>query len=130
DIGFLYTLSCVSGYKLINDKQGKEIALDAAKLLAMRFREKAGIIQVRGYLEDEEHKEKGVFIVDCSMNVPLLFWAYEQTGDETYYTKAKRHMDNVVDHMVRENGALYQMYRLNIETGDPLGGWTGQGFAD
>jgi len=96
----------------------------------MRFRETAGIIQVSGYLEDEGHKEKGVFIVDCSMNVPLLFWAAEVTRDETYYIKAKRHMDNVIEHMLREDGAIYQMFRLDIETGESLGGWTGQGYPD
>jgi len=130
DIGFLYSLSCVAGYKLAKDEKSKHIALDAAKLLAMRFREKSGIIQVRGYLEDDTHKEKGVFIVDCAMNVPLLFWAAEVTGDQTYYVKAKRHMDNVARHMIREDGAIYQMFRLDIETGEALGGWTGQGYAD
>lgn len=130
DIGFLYILSCVAPYKLMSDSSAKEVALDAAKLLAMRFREHAGIIQVRGYLDDLTHKETGVYIVDCSMNVPLLFWASEVTNDSTYYNKAKRHMENVAKYMVRDNGAVYQMYRLDIHTGEPLGGWTGQGFAD
>jgi len=130
DIGFLYSLSCVAGYKLTGDEKAKQTALDAAKLLAMRFREKSGIIQVRGFLEDKEHKERGVYIIDCSMNVPLLYWAAEMTGDKTYYDKAYRHMNNVIAHMVREDGSSYQIFHIDADTGQPMRGWTGQGHAD
>lgn len=130
DIGFLYSLSCVAGYQLTGSEEAKRIALDAAKLLAMRFQEKSGIIQVRGYLEDREHKERGVFIIDCSMNVPLLYWASQMTGDSTYYDKAYSHMNKVIEHMVRADGSSYQIFHIDADTGEAVRGWTGQGHAD
>ncbi|OUS70810.1 glucuronyl hydrolase [Paenibacillus sp. MY03] len=130
DIGFLYSLSCVAGYRLTGSEEAKRIALDAAKLLSMRFQEKSGIIQVRGYLEDRGHKERGVFIIDCSMNVPLLYWASTMTGDRTYYDKAYRHMSQVMEHMVRDDGSSYQVYHIDADTGEPTRGWTSQGHAD
>ncbi|WP_246359052.1 glycoside hydrolase family 88 protein [Paenibacillus phytorum] len=128
DIGFLYSPSCVASYELTGNETAKQTALDAAKLLAMRFREKAGIIQVRGHLDDTTHHERGVFIIDCSMNVPLLQWATQLTGDSTYSDKAHRHIKNVAKYMVRPDGSTHQHFHIDVDTGEPVKGWTGQGY--
>ncbi len=128
DIGFLYSPSCVASFKLTGSESAKIIALDAAKLLAMRFREKAGIIQVRGHLDDLNHHERGVFIIDCSMNVPLLHWATQMTGDSTYSDKAFRHIKQVAKYMVRPDGSTHQHFHIDVDTGEQVKGWTGQGY--
>ena len=127
DIGFLYILSCVAAYKATGDEFSNETALLAAKKLASRFRDKAGIIQVRGLLADTSHECTGEYIIDCCLNIPLLYWAAEVTGDKKYYDMAYSHITNVVDYMVKDDASTHQNFRKDIVTGEPIEGWTGQG---
>lgn len=68
DIGFIYVPSIVAQYKLTGAQKAKTLALKAADLLAKRYSEKARIIQVRDWRSGQ-----GEFIIDCCMNLPLLF---------------------------------------------------------
>nr|WP_278245904.1 glycoside hydrolase family 88 protein [Ruminiclostridium cellobioparum] len=86
DLGFLYSLSCVASYKLTGNGEAKEIALYAAELLMRRYFDKAKIIQAWGDLSDPENR--GRMIIDCCMNLPLLYWAAEITGDKKYFKAA------------------------------------------
>src|SRR5206468_7531698 len=52
DLGFLYSLSCVAGYKLTGSARAREAALGAARLLLERYLPEAGIIQA---WRSEEH---------------------------------------------------------------------------
>ncbi len=126
DIGFLYILSCVAAYKAIGSEFAKETALLAAKKLSERFNEVAGVIQVRGNVNSPD-PNNGTFIVDCSLNIPLLYWASDMTGDEKYRIMAKRHIKNVANYMVRDNAATHQSFTISTETAEPLGGSTPQG---
>lgn len=127
DIGFLYTLSCTAAYKLTGDEFARETALLAAKKLGERFREVAGIIQRGGDLNDPNDQHTGAFIIDCCLNIPLLYWAAETTGDHRYYEMAYRHIKNVQKHVILPDASCYQYFKLDINTGEPLGGSTPQG---
>lgn len=127
DIGFLYSLSCVAAYKITGDEFSKETALLAAKKLAGRYREKAGIIQRGGPMDDPEHVSAGEFIIDCCMNLPLLYWAADTTGDKKYYDMAATHIQKAGEYMVRDSGATHQNFKIDIKTGEPIKGWTSQG---
>ena len=70
DLGFLYTLSCVSAYKLTGSEVAKDAALEAAELLLHRYLPAAGIIQAWGDLSDPA--QRGRMIIDCNLNLPLL----------------------------------------------------------
>ena len=54
DIGFIYTLSTVAGYKVTGDKELYKISIDAADVLAKRFREKGKFIQLWGEADVED----------------------------------------------------------------------------
>ena len=130
DIGFLYSLSCVAAYKVTGDAFSKETALLAVKKLAGRYREKAGIIQRGGPIDDTTHPSTGEFIIDCCMNLPLLYWASHMTGDTKYYDMAYNHIQNAANLMVRDTGATHQNFKKDIHTGEPIKGWTSQGDGD
>ncbi|MNI41463.1 Unsaturated chondroitin disaccharide hydrolase [compost metagenome] len=83
DLGFLYTLSCVAAYRLTGNEEAKKTALKAADLLLERYFEKAGIIQAWGNLDNPN--QRGRMIVDCCMNLPLLYWTYETKQWELYW---------------------------------------------
>lgn len=124
DIGFLYMPSMVAQYKITGIKKSRKLALEAADILAKRYSPKARIIQVR------DRDEQGNFIIDCSMNVPLLYWASIETGDRSYYLKALNHMYRVVECMIRDDASSYQCYKIDEVTGVPEKGWQGQGYDD
>lgn len=128
DLGFLYTLSCVSAYRLTGNEEAKETALKAADHLMTRYFEKAGIIQAWGKLDNPE--QQGRMIIDCCMNLPLLYWASEVTGDKKYYEAASSHVKQAAKYIVREDASTFHTYYMDVETGEPRFGKTHQGYSD
>ena len=128
DIGFLYTLSCVADYKLIGDEQARRTAVKAADRLMKRYLEKPGIIQAWGSLDDPQNR--GRMIIDCLMNLPLLYWAGENTGEKSYGAAALRHAQNAAKYLVRPDFSTFHTYYMDAETGKPKFGRTQQGLSD
>lgn len=128
DIGFLYTLSAVADYR-VNEHQGSvDLAVAAADELMTRYSEKAQIIQAWGNLADPN--ENGRMIIDCLMNLPLLYFASNMTGNPKYREAAYAHAKQTQRYIVRDNYTTYHTYFFNTETGKALRGETAQGFAD
>ena len=98
DMGFLYTPSCVAGYKLTGSGTGKRAALLAADQLKSRFQEKGEFIQAWGTMGEPENYR---LIIDCLLNVPLLYWASQETGDESYRQIADRHVHTTIENVIR-----------------------------
>jgi unsaturated chondroitin disaccharide hydrolase len=128
DLGFLYTLSCVAPWRLFGNTAARETAIRAADMLLCRFHEKAGIIQAWGDLGDPA--QRGRAIIDCAMNLPLLYWASGETGDLRYREAAARHINTANRYIIRENWSSYHTYFFDTETGEPLRGNTAQGYSD
>ena len=127
DMGFLFTPSCVAAYKLTENEQAKEAAIMAADHLITRYHEKGEFIQAWGNVgEDSNYR----LIVDCLMNIPLLYWASEVTGDPKYRDIAFNHYNTTLDVSYREDGSTYHTYYFDYETGEPLMGVTHQGASD
>ena len=55
DLGFLYSLSCVSGFKLTGSEKAKRAALLAANKLLTRWQEKGEFLQAWGPFNSKEH---------------------------------------------------------------------------
>lgn len=127
DIGFLYTLSTVAAYKVCNEKKYLDASIKAADLLCDRFNKDGGFIQAWGpkFAEDENRA-----IIDSLLNIPLLFWATEETGDSKYKTIAMTHFEKVIENIIREDNTTYHTYYFDNKTGEPLFGKTRQGYSD
>lgn len=128
DVGFLYTLYSRAGWQLTQQDDLKALTLRAAEVLLARFRPVGGYIQAWGELDDTD--EEGRFIIDCMMNLPLLFWAGEQTGDSRYTDAATTHAHTSLRYLLRSDGGTYHTYFLDPQTGQGVGPRTHQGFAD
>ena len=127
DMGFLYTPSCVSAYKLTGDETAKKAAIMAADHLITRYHEESGFIQAWGNVGEEDEYR---LIVDCLLNIPLLYWASEVTGDEKYADIAYTHFKTTMSVCYREDGSTYHTYYFDSKTGEPLRGATAQGAGD
>lgn len=128
DIGFLYTLSCVAAYRLTGKELAHQTALSAADQLMTRFLEAPGVLQAWGAMDDPG--ERGRTIVDSLMNVPLLYWASDQTGDPHYAAAGARHTEQLLRYLVRPDGSTYHTYYFDPDSGAPRFGRTHQGYAD
>lgn len=128
DLGFLYTLASVAPYRLLGDEDARATALAAADHLMRRFLEPAGIIQAWGDLSDPA--QRGRTIVDSLMNMPLLTWAGEQTGQERFADAVRRHTTQLRTHILRDDDTTFHTFYWDPETGEPLRGATEQGAFD
>ncbi|GKW17733.1 glycosyl hydrolase [Pectobacterium carotovorum subsp. carotovorum] len=128
DLGFLYLLSCVNAWRLTGNERARSLALRAAELLYQRYNETAGVIQAWGDLSDPARQ--GRMIIDCNLNVPLLFWAASETGKACYRQAAQRHLALAARHLVRDDASTFHTFYMDIHTGHPLRGDTHQGFSD
>ncbi|HHG8920589.1 TPA: glycoside hydrolase family 88 protein [Klebsiella oxytoca] len=128
DLGFLYLLSCVNAWKLTGNLRARELALRAAELLYRRFNATAGVIQAWGDLNDPARQ--GRMIIDCNLNVPLLFWAANETGNQQWREAACRHLAQAARYLVRDDASTFHTFYMDIHNGKPLRGDTHQGFSD
>lgn len=128
DIGFLYSLSTLAGYKITGNEKALALSVRAADRLMERYSAKAQIIQAWGNLEDP--KEKGRMIIDCLMNLSLLYNISEITGEKKYKEAAEHHAKQAQKYLVREDYSTYHTYYMNVDTGEPIKGVTAQGYSD
>lgn len=127
DMGFLYSPSCVAGYKLIGSEKGKEAAIKAADQLITRFHPVGEFIQAWGAMNEPENYR---LIIDCLLNLPLLYWVSEETGETKYKEIAEKHIHTAIANVIREDFSTWHTFFFDMQTGKPLRGATCQGFRD
>ncbi|EOU2059068.1 TPA: glycoside hydrolase family 88 protein [Clostridium perfringens] len=127
DLGFLYSLATVSGYKLTGSEDAREASIKAANKLISRYQEKGEFIQAWGELGRKDHYR---FIIDCLLNIPLLYWASDETGDAKYRNIANKHFVTSCNNVIRDDASAFHTFYMDNETGKPLRGVTRQGYSD
>jgi unsaturated chondroitin disaccharide hydrolase len=128
DMGFLFYPSFVRGYRITGEPSFRDAALTAARSLTTRFHDTGGYIQAWDEAEDPIHA--GRTIVDTVMNLPLLLWASEETGDPRFREIALRVADTTARHHVRDDGSTYHVVDFDPKTGQPIRYTTHQGLHD
>ncbi|WP_068619855.1 glycoside hydrolase family 88 protein [Paenibacillus tuaregi] len=128
DIGFLYSLSSKAQWILERDEAARQLTLQAAGVLLRRWREPGGYIQAWG--PEGDPVEGGRIIIDCLLNLPLLYWAGEQTGDSRYQEAAVLQTEKTRRYLVRGDDSSYHTFFFDPKTGEPIGGSTHQGYTN
>lgn len=128
DLGFLYSLSVVTAWKQTGDERWRTAGIRAGERLMTRFLEPAGILQAWGDLSDPA--QRGRAIIDSLMNMPLLTWVGEQTGDPRYADAVRRHTEQLRTQIFRADDSTFHTFYWDAETGEPLRGGTEQGAFD
>lgn len=129
DTGFIYSPSCVAGYKITGDKTMRESALDAADILYSHYDTENKFI-IRSGKRSDNNYDMYRALVDSMMNIPLFFFAYEETGDEKYLNAAVDHYHTTMTYLIRDDGSSYHHYQFDPESGNPVKGVTWQGYSD
>jgi unsaturated chondroitin disaccharide hydrolase len=123
DAGFLWHLSAVTNYKTTGDEESKRRGMVAASFLASRFNIAGNFI--RAWSGDNN---QGWAIIDCMMNLPLLYWASDISNDPRFRHIAVAHADMAAREFVREDGSVRHIVCFDAETGEKVGVRGGQGY--
>ncbi|TBL74014.1 glycoside hydrolase family 88 protein [Paenibacillus thalictri] len=122
DVGFQFLPTAVIKYKLTGDQDGLQRGLQAANFLAGRFNPAGEFI--RAWNGDKI----GWAIIDCMMNLSLLFWASEQSKDPRFKHIAVRHADTALANFIRPDGSVNHIVSFNPESGEFIESLGGQGY--
>jgi len=127
DLGFLFTPSWVTAWRLTGDDTWRTGALRAADSLSLRYNPRGRFIRAWGALTDP--KNAGRVIIDTMMNLDLLAFASQETGDPTYLDIAVEHAKTVRRVFPRPDGSTPHVYDFDPDSGAPIGPNTVQGYS-
>ncbi|MCR2807931.1 glycoside hydrolase family 88 protein [Paenibacillus soyae] len=128
DVGFMWLPTSVANYRVTGNPESRKRALHAANLLAGRFNLAGGFI--RAWNDLKEGDTRGWAIIDCMLNIPLLYWASEETGDPRFKQIAMKHADTSIDAFVRPDGSVNHIVEFDPFNGGVVKTYGGQGYAE
>lgn len=124
DVGFMWSLCSVANYKLSGNELSKRRAMTAASHLAGRFNLQGQFI--RAWNQPER---VGWAIIDCMMNLPLLYWASQESGDPRFSHVATAHANTTLREFLRADGSTQHIVCFDPWTGERLEALGGQGYS-
>ncbi len=122
DSGFKWLLTAGADLQLTGSEKSKNRLLLAANDLAGRFNPAGGFLRA---WNDETGEKAGWAIIDCMMNLPLLYRAGKLTRDPRFSAIALRHAETARRYLIREDGSARHIAVFDPATGafsEELGG--------
>ena len=126
DVGFMWLTSAVANYRITGSDTSRKRGLLAADILAARYNMAGKFIRAWG----SGDCNRGTAIIDCMMNIPLLYWASEQVDDPRYRYIAEQHAKSTMAHHIRPDGSSNHIVIFDQDTGEIVTKPRGQGFAE
>ena len=111
DVGFMWLIHSGVHYALEHNEDSYERTMKAAQHLACRF-------NPNGFIRAWNSPDRiGWAIIDCMMNLPVLYWASEQTGDPRFKLIAMKHADMAMEAFIRPDGSSHHIVVFDPESG-------------
>jgi unsaturated chondroitin disaccharide hydrolase len=120
DVGFMWNLTAGVNYRLTGNPLSRRRWLTAASTLAGRF-------NPNGFIRAWNGDRIGWGIIDCMMNIPLLYRASACIGDPRYKLIAMEHADTNIECFIRPDGSSNHIVCFDPLTGEMLDNPGGQG---
>ncbi|MBD8387173.1 alginate lyase family protein [Dysgonomonas sp. BGC7] len=127
DVGFKIFNSFGNGYRLTGSPEYKDVIVQAAKTLSLRFNKKIGSIRSWDFNQKEWQYP---VIIDNMMNLELLFETTKMTGDSSFYQIADAHAMTTLKNHFREDYSSFHVVDYDSISGLPRLKQTHQGYAD
>ncbi len=123
DVGFMWHIMSGANYRLTGNTEARNRNLLAAMTLASRY-------NISGkYIRSWNGDMAGWTIIDCMMNIPLLYWASRELDDTRFEKIAMAHADMAMRDHVRPDGSVAHIVSHDVETGEMIETRAGQGYA-
>ena len=129
DVGFMWHILSGASYRLTGDKASRKRSLYAASILFSRFVLGGGFIRAWNGFSKYYGDTSGATIIDTMMNLPLLYWASEELGDDRFKRIAMSHADTTIKTHIRENGSVAHIVDHDRNDGSLITTYGGQGYA-
>lgn len=132
DVGFMWHILSGALYRITGDEKSKNRNLLAASSLASRFVLGGNFIRAWNDASSKGWPQRPVTnwtIIDCMMNLPILYWASEHIGDDRFKRIGMAHADNAIRTHLRADGSVHHCVEHDRETGDAVETFGGQGIA-
>jgi unsaturated chondroitin disaccharide hydrolase len=122
DVGFMWLLTSVLNHEITGNDPSRKRAMLAASILSSR----ANI--AGSFIRAWNGNNEGRAIIDCMMNIPLLYWASEKSKDSRFSHIATMHADKVIHEFIRPDGSSNHIVDFNTLDGSFLDNPAGQGY--
>lgn len=119
DLGFIFLNTYLPWYELTGDAALNEVLIRAGRTLAQRFMPRGEYLCSFLGLDS--------LFIDIMMNVPLVFYAARETGDEELRRVALAHCRTTARRLVRDDGSTAHEGLFHLATGEFRGQSTQQG---
>ena len=131
DIGFIMYCSYGNAERLASKPKYKDILVQSAKSLCTRYNDTIQAIESWNYRKAWNGNEWFFpVIIDNMMNLELLCYASNVTGDPYYKEIAMKHADTTLKNHFREDHSSYHVVNYDEATGKALHHQTCQGYSD
>ncbi len=129
DAGFRWLPTSMANYRLTKNAKSLNRALLASANLAGRFNPNGDFIRAWNDWGDDRDTT-GWAIIDCMMNLPLLYSASEELKDPRFKAIALKHADTAMKAFIREDGSIRHIVGFDPATGKYLRDYGGQGYGE
>jgi unsaturated chondroitin disaccharide hydrolase len=120
DLGFIFLNSYLPWYQATGDDRLRQVLITAGRTLALRFNPQGAYL--RSFVAPES------LFIDIMMNVPLVFYAARETGDQDLHRLAAAHCRTTERVLVRADGSTAHEGLFDPSTGAFLRQSTHQGL--
>jgi unsaturated chondroitin disaccharide hydrolase len=119
NLGVMFMPSFTAGYRLTGDDSYRQRSLEAAESLARRYLPEGKYIR---------YEAPGFLIIDDMIDLSLLYWAAQQTGQQRYAEIATNHTLATLNATVKADGRSLQAVELDPKTGKKIADRPRQGI--
>lgn len=126
DLGFMIYCSAGQGYRVTGEQRYLDDVLNACKSLSTRYNPKVGVIMSW----EPSDKWRYPVIIDNMMNLEMLMFGAEKSGNDTLRNIAISHAEKTMANHFRPDYSSYHVVSYNPETGEAEAHQTAQGYAD
>ena len=105
DVGFMWHIMSGANYRLTGDMAARNKNLISAMTLMSRYNVEGNYIRSWNG-EWQGMDNDGWTIIDCMMNIPQLYWASKEIGDDRFKNLAIRYADMAMRDHVRPDGSV------------------------
>ena len=120
DLGFVLWSTYKRWYDLTGDPALNQVVIHGGRTMSLRFKEKGQYL--RSFVADES------LFIDIMMNVGIIFYAAQQTGDDNLWRIANQHCLTTRKTITRGDGSTAHEGIFDLNTGEFLRQSTHQGW--
>jgi len=127
DVGFMWHLTAGASYRITGDRKSFARNMFAAYALAARYNIDGKFITA--WNSWGENNYEGWSIIDCLMNIPILYWASKELNSDRLKRIAMAHCDMAIRDHIREDGSVNHIVEHKLDGGEVAAVHAGQGYS-